>query len=209
MLRKKRTVPMNGPKLLLVESPSKIKTIAKFLGSDFKIMSTFGHIKDLPSKKLGINERVDGGFELDYVTIKDKASVIADICKQASKSSEIYLASDPDREGEIISWHIGQEIEKVFPDDARIYRISFNEITQEAVEQAIEQKKKINMDMVNAQQARRILDRWVGYEVSPILWKKVAKGLSAGRVQSVALMLICNREQEIILFVPEEEKQEL
>lgn len=195
---------MDGPKLLLVESPSKIKTISKFLGADFKIMSTYGHIKDLPAKKLGITQHDNGSIELDYVTIKDKASVIADICKQASRSSEIYLASDPDREGEIISWHIGQEIEKVFADASRIYRITFNEITKEAIEEAINHKKKINDDMVNAQQARRILDRWVGYEVSPILWKKIAKGLSAGRVQSVALMLVCNREQEILLFVPEE-----
>lgn len=193
----------DGPKLLIVESPAKIKTISKFLGKDFKIMSTVGHIKDLPPRKLGINQ-VDSHYELEYVPIKDKATVIADICKQARACSEIYLASDPDREGEIIAWHIGQEIEKVFADPEKIYRITFNEITKPAVTEAIKHPSHIDMNKVNAQQARRILDRWVGYEVSPILWKKISKGLSAGRVQSVALMLICDREAEIIAFKPEE-----
>ncbi|MFH1832370.1 MAG: type I DNA topoisomerase [bacterium] len=192
-------------KLLIVESPAKIKTISKFLGKEFKIMSTFGHIKDLPPKKLGIKlDEKTHKISLEYVPIKDKESVIADICKVASRSGEVYLASDPDREGEIISWHIGQEIEKVFSDESKIYRITFNEITKPAILEAIEQKTHIDMPKVQAQQARRILDRWVGYEVSPILWKKLAKGLSAGRVQSVALLLVCLRDEEIAKFVPEE-----
>ncbi len=204
--RKNDTKKMNNNlKLLIVESPAKIKTISKFLGSDFKIMSTFGHVKDLPPKKLGIErDENDKHIELEYVPIKDKAKTIAEICKVASRASEIYLASDPDREGEIISWHIGQEIAKVFKDKSKIYRISFNEITKPAVLQAIENKATINMKMVRAQQARRVLDRWVGYEVSPILWRKISKGLSAGRVQSVALLLICDREEEIVTFKPEE-----
>ncbi|MBY0352801.1 type I DNA topoisomerase [Candidatus Babeliales bacterium] len=205
MGKKRTSVMENGPKLLIVESPAKIKTISKFLGSDFKIMSTFGHIKDLPTRKLGITiDEKTNKITLEYVPIKDKATVIADICKQARKSSEIYLASDPDREGEIISWHIGQEIEKVFADEAKIHRITFNEITAPAIKQAIEDKTTVDLNQVSAQQARRILDRWVGYEVSPILWKKIAKGLSAGRVQSVAVLLICQRDEEIVNFKPEE-----
>lgn len=194
----------NGPKLLIVESPAKIKTISKFLGKDFRIMSTFGHIKDLPERKLGITITDDNHIELEYRVLKDKADVIADICKQARVSSEVFLASDPDREGEIISWHIEQEIEKVFADPKKIHRITFNEITKPAINDAIEKKSQVNMNMVNAQQARRIVDRWVGYKVSPILWKKISKGLSAGRVQSVVLMLICDREAEITAFKPEE-----
>lgn len=195
----------NGPKLLIVESPAKIKTISKFLGKDFKIMSTFGHIKDLPARKLGITiDEKDHHIELKYDVMKDKATTIADICRQARASSEVYLASDPDREGEIISWHIGQEIEKVFADPTKMHRITFNEITKTAIEQAIGNKTEINMHVVNAQQARRVLDRWVGYEVSPILWKKIGKGLSAGRVQSVAVMLVCTRDAEIVAFKSEE-----
>ncbi|KKP23866.1 MAG: topoisomerase protein [candidate division TM6 bacterium GW2011_GWF2_28_16] len=208
MDKKKKSTKKNmiqDAKLLIVESPAKIKTISKFLGPDFKIMSTFGHIKDLPPKKLGIiRDEKTKAIDLEYVPMKDKDKTIADICKQASKSGEIYLASDPDREGEIISWHIGQEIAKTFKDKSKIYRITFNEITKQAILDAINDKSTINMKMVRAQQARRILDRWVGYQVSPILWKKISKGLSAGRVQSVALLLICNREEEILNFKPEE-----
>lgn len=198
------TTRKSGMKLLIVESPAKIKTISKFLGKDFKILSTFGHIKDLPSRKLGIkiNEKTKK-IALDYEVLKDKQEKITDICKQASKCSEVYLASDPDREGEIIAWHIGQEIEKVV-DPENIYRITFNEITKDAITEAINNKTVIDEKKVAAQQARRILDRWVGYEVSPILWRKIAKGLSAGRVQSVAVLLICKREQEIVTFKPEE-----
>jgi DNA topoisomerase I len=192
-------------KLLIVESPAKIKTISKFLGPEFKIMSTFGHVKDLPPKKIGVSiDEKTKKIDIEYVPMKDKAQKISEICKIASRAGEVYLASDPDREGEIISWHIGQEIAKVLHDKSKIYRISFNEITKPAVQQAIEDKSIINMKMVRAQQARRVLDRWVGYEVSPILWKKITKGLSAGRVQSVALLLICEREEEVLSFKPEE-----
>lgn len=186
------------PKLLIVESPAKIKTIGKFLGKEFKIMSTFGHIKDLPSGKLGVTI-TDDHIDLEYVPLPDKADVIAQICKQARTCDEVFLASDPDREGEIISWHIGQEVEKVLK-NGTMHRITFNEITKTAVEKAIADKRKVDEHKVHAQQARRVLDRWVGYEVSPILWKKITKGLSAGRVQSVALMLICIREEEITSF---------
>lgn len=189
-------------KLLIVESPAKIKTISKFLGKDFKIMSTLGHIKDLPTKKTGVT--VNDGIEIEYVVIENKDRVIADICKQAQKSDEIYLAPDPDREGEIIAWHIGQEVEKVAKNKDNIHRIWFNEITKPAVTEAIEHPKTVDMQKVAAQQARRVLDRWVGYEVSPILWRKIAKGLSAGRVQSVALRLICDREEDIRAFKPKE-----
>ena len=189
-------------KLLIVESPAKIKTISKFLGTDFKIMSTVGHIIDLPSKKLGIT--INGSINLEYVVMPNKGKVIADILKEARTSDAIYLAPDPDREGEIIAWHIGEEIAKVFKNKDKIYRITFNEITKSAILDAVANPSHINMKMVAAQQARRILDRWVGYEVSPILWKKISKGLSAGRVQSVALRLVCDREEAIRIFKPEE-----
>jgi DNA topoisomerase-1 len=203
--KSKKTMNSNGPKLIIVESPAKIKTISKFLGKDYKIMSTFGHVKDLPSKKIGVDlDEKTKKINLVYDVLKDKAQVINDICRQAKLSSEVFLASDPDREGEIISWHIGQEIEKVFADDAKIYRITFNEITKPAIIEAIGHKSEIDLNKVQAQQARRVLDRWVGYEVSPILWRKIKKGLSAGRVQSVALLLVCNREHAIQDFNPEE-----
>jgi DNA topoisomerase-1 len=190
-------------KLIIVESPSKIKTISKILGSDYKIMSTMGHIMDLPTKKLGVNMDKDE-IEIEYVPIKDKAEIIAEICKAAQKSDTIFLAPDPDREGEIIAWHIGNEIKKVFKNKDKMYRIAFNEITAPAILEAIEHPGQINIQRVDAQQARRILDRWVGYEVSPILWKKISPGLSAGRVQSVALRLVVDREQSIREFKPEE-----
>lgn len=189
-------------KLIIVESPAKIKTISKFLDNNFVVMSTMGHIKDLPTKKIGVS--LDNGIAIDYVALEGKEQTIANICKQASTCDIIYVAPDPDREGEIIGWHIAQEIEKVAKKDAKIYRISFNELTESAILAAINHPGNINMRLVEAQQARRILDRWVGYEVSPILWKKITKGLSAGRVQSVALRMICDREQAIRSFVPEE-----
>jgi len=189
-------------KLLIVESPGKIKTISKFIGPDFKVMSTVGHIKDLPTNDLGI-EIKDHKIQLKYVSIKDKDKVINDIVKAAKGSDEIFLAPDPDREGEIIAWHTEQEINKIVPDD-KIHRITFNEITKSAILNAIAHPAKIDMPKVAAQQARRVLDRWVGYEVSPILWRKLAKGLSAGRVQSVALKLVCVRELEIRGFKVEE-----
>lgn len=188
-------------KLIIVESPSKIKTITKFLGAAYKIMSTMGHIKDLPQKKLGIS--MDNGITLDYVPLENKEKVIADIQNAAKKATDIYLAPDPDREGEMIAWHIAQEIKKAKASGI-IHRISFNEITKPAIEDALKHPSTIDEPKVHAQQARRVLDRWVGYQVSPILWRKVARGLSAGRVQSVALRLVCEREREIQAFVPEE-----
>ena len=189
-------------KLIIVESPAKIKTIAKFLGKEFHIMSTMGHIKDLPKEKIGVS--IENGINIEYVVLKDKDQTIANICKQASTSDVIFLAPDPDREGEIIAWHIGQEIAKVAKKKAKIYRIAFNEITKSAIIEAIDHPGSIDIKRVKAQQARRVLDRWVGYEVSPILWKKITSGLSAGRVQSVTLRMICEREQAIRDFKPEE-----
>lgn len=188
--------------LLIVESPAKIKTISKLLGKDFKILSTVGHIKDLPSKKLGveINKEVD----IHYVTLEGKEKTIADICKEAQTADHIYLATDPDREGEIIAWHVEQEIGRVVKKKAIIKRIVYNEITKPAIEEALANPSDVDLHKVSAQQARRVLDRLVGYQVSPILWKKIAKGLSAGRVQSVALKLIVDREAEIKAFVQEE-----
>lgn len=165
-------------------------------------MSTLGHIKDLPPKKLGVT--VNDGIELEYETIEDKEKLIAEIVKAAKGADEIYLAPDPDREGEIIAWHIGQEILKAVKKKGIIHRITFNEITKQALEEALQHPEKIDMQRVAAQQARRVLDRWVGYEVSPILWRKLRKGLSAGRVQSVTLKLICDREEAIRAFKPEE-----
>jgi len=189
-------------KLLIVESPAKIKTISKFLGNDFKIMSTMGHIKDLPPKKLGVT--INGTIEIEYDVLEGKEDTVANLSKAASQASEIYLAPDPDREGEIIAWHTEQELEKVVKDKNKIHRITFNEITKPAVLEALKHLSHVNQDQVAAQQARRVLDRWVGYEVSPVLWKKISPGLSAGRVQSVALRLICEREEAIRNFKPEE-----
>jgi DNA topoisomerase-1 len=190
-------------KLIIVESPAKIKTISKFLDKDFKIVSTMGHIKDLPTKDIGITTE-DGTLKISYVTLEGKEKTIADICKAAQGSDIIYLAPDPDREGEIIAWHVDKEIEKVIKKGTIIHRIAFNEITKKAVLEAIENPSVIDDQKVAAQQARRVLDRWVGYEVSPILWQKLAPGLSAGRVQSVALRIICDREDAIRIFKPEE-----
>jgi DNA topoisomerase-1 len=188
-------------KLLIVESPAKIKTIAKFLGKEFSIMSTVGHIKDLPKKTLGIT--MGNTIDLEYVTIDKKDKTIKDLVKEAKTCDEVYLAPDPDREGEIIAWHTEQEILKVVKPE-HIHRISFNEITKTAILDAIAHPSKVDIKKVAAQQARRILDRWVGYEVSPILWRKITKGLSAGRVQSVVLKIICLREAEIRAFKVEE-----
>lgn len=193
-------------KLLIVESPAKIKTIKKFLGNDFVILSTLGHVKDLPKKKIGISlDEKKGTIDIDYVVIEDKDKLVAEIVKAANKADEVYLAPDPDREGEIIAWHVEQEIlNAAKKNKGKIHRITFNEITKPAIEAALEHPSVVDLNKVNAQQARRVLDRWVGYEVSPILWKKVSVGLSAGRVQSVALKLICTREEEIRGFKPEE-----
>src|SRR5574341_217737 len=185
--------------LVIVESPTKTKSLSKFLGKDFSIEASVGHVKDLPQKKLGVE--IEKNFTPQYVTIKGKEKILAKLKKAAQKAKQVYLAPDPDREGEAIAFHVAEEIKKVNP---HIARASFNEITKDAVLRGIKQAGKIDMDKVQAQQARRILDRLVGYQVSPILWKTVYRGLSAGRVQSVALRLICEREEQIVNFVPQE-----
>ena len=185
--------------LVIVESPAKSKTIKKFLGSNYKISASMGHIRDLPKSQFGID--VDNNFEPKYITIRGKSDLIKTLKKDAKAAKKIYLATDPDREGEAISWHLANLI----PDEAnKIQRVTFNEITEKAVKNAIKNPREIDMNLVNAQQARRVLDRIVGYKISPILWRKVHKGLSAGRVQSVALRLIVDRENEIDNFNPEE-----
>lgn len=185
--------------LVIVESPAKAKTIKKFLGSNYKIEASMGHVRDLPKSQLGVD--TDNDFEPKYITIRGKGELLAKLKKEAKKASKIYLATDPDREGEAISWHLYNVLKN---DTNTIMRISFNEITKEAVKGSIKDARDIDMDLVDSQQARRILDRIVGYKISPLLWKKVKKGLSAGRVQSVALKLICQREREIEGFIPEE-----
>jgi len=185
--------------VLIVESPSKAKTIKKYLGKDFQVLASVGHIKDLPTKELGID--IEKNFKPKYVTVRGKTKVISNLKKAAKEAETVYLAPDPDREGEAIAWHIANTI-KV--DDNRIKRVLFNEITKKGVEYGIKHPRTIDYNLVNAQQARRILDRIVGYKVSPFLWKTLYSGLSAGRVQSVALRIICEREAEIEAFVPEE-----
>ncbi len=185
--------------LVIVESPSKAKTINKYLGSGYIISSSVGHIIDLPKSRLAID--IDNNFKPEYITIRGKAKVLNELKKYASTATNVLLATDPDREGEAISWHLSNALSGL---NANIRRIEFNEITEEAVKLAVSHPREINMDLVNAQQARRILDRIVGYHISPILWKKVKKGLSAGRVQSVALRIICDRENEIDGFIPRE-----
>lgn len=185
--------------LVIVESPAKVKTIKKFLSSNYKVEATMGHIRDLPKSQLGID--VDNDFEPKYITIRGKGQILEKLRKEAKSCDKIYLATDPDREGEAISWHLSKVLGIDPKDDCRI---EFNEITKTAVKNAIKKPRSINMDLVDAQQARRVLDRLVGYKISPLLWKKVKKGLSAGRVQSVAVKLILDREEEIRAFVPKE-----
>ncbi len=184
--------------LVIVESPAKAKTIEKFLGKDFKVESSFGHIADLPSKELGVD--VDNGFKPKYIVDKEKKALVKKLKDLAKKAETIWLASDEDREGEAISWHLSEELKL---DKAKTKRIVFNSITKSAIQRAIENPREINYNLVNAQQARRVLDRLVGYELSPILWKKIKPGLSAGRVQSVAVRLIVERERNIEAFKPE------
>lgn len=184
--------------LVIVESPAKAKTIEKFLGSDFKVASSYGHIADLPSKELAVD--VTGNFDAKYIIPSDKKALVKDLKALASKAEIIWLASDEDREGEAISWHLSETLKL---DPAKTKRIVFNSITKSAIQKAIENPRGINYDLVNAQQARRVLDRLVGYELSPVLWKKIKPGLSAGRVQSVAVRLIVEREREIEVFTPE------
>ena len=183
--------------LVIVESPAKAKTIEKFLGKDFKVTSSFGHIADLPSKELGVD--VDGAFKPNYITPSDKKSLVRDLMSLSKKADMVWLASDEDREGEAIAWHLAETL-KLKEENTK--RIVFHEITKTAILKAIENPRKINYDLVNAQQARRVLDRLVGYELSPVLWRKVKGGLSAGRVQSVAVRLIVERERKIEAFVP-------
>ena len=186
--------------LLIVESPTKVKTLKKFLGRDFVVMASVGHLKDLPKSKLGVD--VEKNFTPDYITIRGKGKILSELKKEAKKSDNIYLAPDPDREGEAIAYHIANEVAN--HTDAKVYRVMFNEITKKAVTEAIKNPTEVNINRFNAQQARRILDRLVGYKISPLLWKKVQPGLSAGRVQSVALRIVCDRENEIKAFKSEE-----
>ncbi|MGI5920201.1 MAG: type I DNA topoisomerase [Syntrophomonadaceae bacterium] len=190
---------MAGTTLVIVESAAKAKTIGKFLGKNYKIKASVGHIKDLPKSKMGID--IENNFEPQYITIRGKGTLLKEIKEDSQKASRVLLATDPDREGEAIAWHLQNAIK--LPADSPC-RIEFNEITQDAVKKAIKSPRCIDIDRVNAQQARRVLDRLVGYSISPLLWSKVRKGLSAGRVQSVAVRLICEREQEIQNFVPQE-----
>ena len=185
--------------LLIVESPAKAKTIRDILGSNYTVKASVGHIRDLPKSKFGID--IDNNFEPDYITIRGKGDIIKELKKEAKKADNVLLATDPDREGEAISWHLAKILNL---DETKEIRIVFNEITKDAIRNASKSPRKINIDLVDAQQARRVLDRLVGYKISPLLWKKIKKGLSAGRVQSVALKLIIDREREIMDFKPEE-----
>ncbi len=186
-------------KLVIVESPAKAKTIAKFLGRGYKVEASQGHVRDLPKSQIGVD--VDNDFEPKYITIRGRGDILNKIRKEARTASKIYLATDPDREGEAISWHLANVLGI---DENSPCRIEFNEVTTKAVKAAVKNPRAIDLNRVNAQQARRVLDRLVGYKISPILWAKVKKGLSAGRVQSVATKMICDRENEIDIFVPEE-----
>ncbi len=185
--------------LVIVESPAKAKTIKKFLGSNYQVVASNGHMRDLPKSQMGVD--LENNFEPKYITIRGKGELLSALKKEAKKADKIYLATDPDREGEAISWHLAYALGL---EEKQIHRITFNEITKEAVKGSIKKARKIDQDLVDAQQARRVLDRIVGYQISPVLWKKVKKGLSAGRVQSAALKLLCDREDDITDFVQEE-----
>lgn len=185
--------------LVIVESPAKVKTIKKFLGKNYEVMASNGHVRDLPKSQLGFDPSND--YEPKYITIRGKGELLAGLRKEAKKADRIYLATDPDREGEAISWHLTKALKLEGKD---VERITFNEITKTAVKNSLKNPRQIDMNLVDAQQARRVLDRMVGYKISPVLWAKVKRGLSAGRVQSVALRIICDREEEINAFIPEE-----
>ena len=185
--------------LVIVESPAKVKTIKKFLGSNYEVMASQGHVRDFPKSQLGID--TEHGYEPKYITIRGKGDILAALRKSVKKADKVYLATDPDREGEAISWHLSKALNL---DEKKYYRITFNEITKSAIKESIKHARPIDMDLVNAQQARRMMDRMVGYRISPLLWAKIKRGLSAGRVQSVALRIICDRENEINAFIPEE-----
>lgn len=185
--------------LVIVESPAKVKTVKKFLGSNYEVAASNGHVRDLPKSKLGFDPEND--FEPEYITIRGKGELLASLRKAAKKADKVYLATDPDREGEAISWHLSKALKL---DEKKMQRITFNEITKNAVKESIKHARDIDMDLVDEQQARRMLDRMVGYRISPLLWQKIKRGLSAGRVQSVALRIIGDREDEINAFIPEE-----
>ena len=185
--------------LVIVESPAKVKTIKKFLGTNYEVMASNGHVRDMPKSQLGID--IEHDYEPKYITIRGKGDILAALRKEVKKADKIYLATDPDREGEAISWHLYHALKL---GEKKVYRITFNEITKNAVKESLKNARKIDMDLVDAQQARRVLDRMVGYRISPLLWAKIKRGLSAGRVQSVALRIICDREEEINAFIPEE-----
>ncbi len=185
--------------LVIVESPAKVKTIKKFLGSNYEVAASNGHVRDFPKSQFGID--VENDYEPKYITIRGKGDVLANLRKAVKKAEKIYLATDPDREGEAISWHLMYALKL---EDKKVYRIAFNEITKNAVKESLKNAREIDMNLVDAQQARRALDRMVGYRISPLLWAKIKRGLSAGRVQSVALRIICDREEEINAFIPEE-----
>lgn len=186
-------------KLIIVESPAKANTIKKFLGGNTKVVASMGHIRDLPKSKLGIN--IENNFEPEYINIRGKGDLIKELKTDAKNAKKVYLATDPDREGEAIAWHLSNILNV---DEKKVTRVTFNEITKTAVQKAIKEPRDIDINLVDAQQARRVLDRIVGYKISPVLWKKVKRGLSAGRVQSVAVKLIVDREEEIEKFIPEE-----
>ena len=192
--------PTGGRSLVIVESPAKAKTIGKYLGRGYQVKATVGHVRDLPEKKLGID--VENGFKPEYVTIAGKEKTLADLKAAAKESREIFIATDPDREGEAIAWHVAGQVRR--RGGAPIRRVLFHEITKDAIQKAIASAGAIDEKKVEAQQARRILDRLVGYKASPVLWKTVKKGLSAGRVQTVALRLLVEREREIRAFKPVE-----
>ena len=185
--------------LVIVESPAKVKTIKKFLGNNYEVLASNGHVRDLPKSQLGVD--VENDYEPKYITIRGKGDVLSALRKEVKKAEKIYLATDPDREGEAISWHLYEALKL---SDKKVYRITFNEITKNAVKESLKNAREINMNLVDAQQTRRMLDRMVGYRISPVLWAKVKRGLSAGRVQSVALRIICDREEEIDAFIPNE-----
>ncbi len=185
--------------LVIVESPAKVKTIKKFLGANYEVAASNGHVRDLPKSQLGVDPEND--YEPKYITIRGKGDILANLRKEVKKAEKVYLATDPDREGEAISWHLYFALKL---ENKKTYRITFNEITKNAVKESLKNAREINMNLVDAQQARRCLDRMVGYRISPLLWAKIKRGLSAGRVQSVALRIICDREEEINAFIPEE-----
>ena len=186
-------------KLIIVESPAKAKTIGKYLGKGYKVEASQGHVCDLPKSQLGVD--IDHDFDLKYITIRGRGDILSRIRKEARNASQVYFATDPDREGEAISWHL---FHVLGVDESAPCRIEFNEVTKKAVQAAIKKPRKLDMGRIDAQQARRALDRLVGYKISPLLWVKVKKGLSAGRVQSVATRMVVEREREIDNFIPEE-----